>query len=69
MELQLSGEITLYQAYCSIRIRLVTPRPSAPPDAPSPMTTEIVGTRSEDMTSRFTAIASACPRSSAPMPG
>ena len=36
-------------------MRLVTPMPSAPPEAPSPITIEIEGTPSDDMTSRFTA--------------
>jgi hypothetical protein len=52
-----------------MRMRLVTPSASAPPEPPSPMTTEMEGTPSPAITSRFTAMASACPRSSAPIPG
>ena len=52
-----------------MRILLVTPSASAPPEPPSPMTMEMEGTPREDMTSRLTAMASAWPRSSAPMPG
>ena len=49
--------------------RLQTPMASAPPDPPSPITTEITGTCSAAISSRQTAIASACPRSSASIPG
>ena len=52
-----------------ISTRLPTPMASAPPEPPSPITVEMIGTRSRLITSRFTAMASAWPRSSAPMPG
>ena len=43
--------------------------PSAPPLPPSPMTATTIGTSSRDISRRFTAIASAWPRSSASIPG
>ena len=55
--------------FSSISTRLATAMARAPPDPPSPMTTLMTGTRSRLITSRFVAMASACPRSSAPMPG
>ena len=64
-----SGEITAYTAYSSIRTRLPMPMASAPPLPPSPVTTAIIGTRSPAISFRLRAMASACPRSSAPMPG
>ena len=45
------------------------PELDLPPEAPAPVTTEMLGTLSEDITSRLVAMASAWPRSSAPMPG
>ena len=44
-------------------------RAIAPPDPPSPIITEIVGTVSSMQHSIDLAIASACPLSSAPTPG
>ena len=45
------------------------PLEDAPPEPPSPITTEIIGVASVDISNRFLAIASDWPRSSAPMPG
>ena len=42
---------------------------TAPPDPPSPMTTATLGTPSDRQQSVERAMASAWPRSSAPMPG
>jgi len=64
-----SGEITEYQLYWSMSRRLHTPMARAPPEPPSPITTEITGTRRAAICSRQTAIASAWPRSSASIPG
>ena len=44
IELQFSGEITVYQAFSSMNTRSPTPMPKAPPDAPSPIITQITGT-------------------------
>ena len=46
-----------------------TPMPSAPPDEPSPITIQINGLLSRDITARFCAIASLIPRSSESIPG
>ena len=45
------------------------PIAKAPPEAPSPITIEIIGTFNADISNKFLAIASAWPLSSAPMPG
>ncbi len=45
------------------------PIPKAPPLAPSPITTPIIGTFNADIVIRLLAIAWPWPRSSAPMPG
>ena len=55
--------------YWSISTRSATPIASAPPEPPSPITTLTIGTFKLDITNRLRAIASDCPRSSAPMPG
>jgi len=49
--------------------RLPMPIASAPQLPPSPVTTATIGVRSPAISRRFLAIASACPRSSAPSPG
>src|ERR1051326_6267527 len=64
-----SGEMTEYQVCSSMRMRSPMPMPSAPPDAPSPMITTMIGTGRWDISKRFRAIASAWPRSSASRPG
>ena len=64
-----SGEITEYQVFSIINTLSPTPMPKAPPDAPSPITTHIIGTFSTLISKRFLAIASPCPRSSASRPG
>ena len=64
-----SGEMTEYHEFSSMSTRSPTPIPSAPPEAPSPITTTTMGTGSRAMTSRFRAMASAWPRSSASSPG
>ena len=46
-----------------------TPIANAPPEPPSPITVMIMGVRRPDITLRLRAIASLCPRSSAPTPG
>ncbi len=69
MEEQLSGEMTEYHVFSNIKTRSPTPIPRAPPLAPSPITTQMIGTLSVAMTIRFLAIASPCPRSSASRPG
>ena len=50
-------------------VRSPTPIASAPPEPPSPITVQMIGTRSSDISSRLRAIASLWPRSSAPTPG
>ena len=42
---------------------------NAPPEPPSPMTTDTTGARSVAIASSDLAMASLCPRSSAPTPG
>ena len=64
-----SGEITEYILYSSINNLSETPIASAPPEPPSPIMTEIIGVDIFDISSKFFAIASLCPRSSAPSPG
>lgn len=41
-------------------VRLAQPMARAPPDPPSPMTTEMMGTRKPNISLRLTAIASPC---------
>ena len=43
--------------------------PSAPPEPPSPITTQTIGVGSRDISRMLVAISCAWPRSSAPMPG
>ena len=69
MAAQPSGLITLYQLFCSIATRSPTAMPSAPPEPPSPITMQMTGTRRRLISRRLTAMLSACPRCSAPMPG
>src|SRR5699024_2276124 len=64
-----SGDITEYVLFSNIYRRSQTPNPSAPPDPPSPMTIEIIGTFKPAISTRFLAIASLCTRSSASLPG
>ena len=45
------------------------PMPSAPPEPPSPITTQMIGLRIWLMAIRFSAMIAAWPRSSAEMPG
>ena len=51
------------------RLSAVSPMASAPPEPPSPMMVQMIGTGNRDMTSRLRAMASDWPRSSAPTPG
>src|SRR5207253_1474843 len=67
MEAQPSGEMTEYQACSCVRTRSATA--SAPPLPPSPISAHTTGTPRPASAVRLAAIASACPRSSAPMPG
>src|SRR5690606_41871786 len=67
--LPISGEITEYQVFSSIRTLSPMPIPNAPPEAPSPIITQITGTLSINISFRFRAIASPWPRSSASIPG
>src|SRR5204862_32546 len=69
IDAQPSGEITEYQACSCMSTRSARARASAPPLPPSPITALTTGTRSPASVRRLAAIASACPRSSAPMPG
>ena len=64
-----SGEITEYQLYSSMATRSATAIPKAPPEPPSPMTHETMGVSRRLISRRLKAMASACPRSSAFMPG
>ena len=64
-----SGEMTEYQVFSNINILSPTPIPSAPPEAPSPIITTIIGTEIDIISKIFLAIASPCPRSSASIPG
>ena len=64
-----SGDITEYIAFSSIITLLEEARAIAPPEPPSPIMIEIVGTLSSILHSIDFAIASAWPLSSAPTPG
>ena len=64
-----SGEITEYIAFSNIKILLDDAKAIAPPDPPSPIIIEIVGTPKDNEHSIDLAIASAWPLSSAPTPG
>src|SRR3954468_20231604 len=64
-----SGEITEYTEFSSIRTRSATPRASAPPEPPSPITTAIQAVGNADISRIFRASAPDWPRSSAPSPG
>src|SRR5258705_1827907 len=69
MAAQPSGEITEYTEFSNIKTRSARPTASAPPEPPSPMTAVMIGVGNEAISIRLLAIASACPRSSAPRPG
>ena len=69
IEAQLSGEMTEYTLNWSITSRSHTPMASAPPDPPSPITTDRMGAARFDISNKLRAMASLCPRSSEPMPG
>ena len=64
-----SGGMTLYTANSCIRIRSPIAMPSAPPLPPSPQMFTMIGTSSRAISRRFTAMASAIPRSSDSTPG
>jgi hypothetical protein len=64
-----SGERIAYTAFSSISTRLATPRANAPPLLPSPVIMLTTGVRRRLISSRFRAMASPCPRSSASRPG
>jgi hypothetical protein len=55
--------------YSSINVRSPTPMASAPPEPPSPITVQMIGVLSSDISIRLRAMASDWPRSSASMPG
>ncbi|KAG1385299.1 hypothetical protein G6F59_017487 [Rhizopus arrhizus] len=58
-----------YTEYSSITVRSPTPSASAPPEPPSPITVQMIGTFSSAISIRLRAIASDWPRDSASMPG
>ena len=58
MEEQDSGEITEYQVFSIIKTLSPTPIPKAPPEAPSPIITQIIGTLRRHISKIFRAIAS-----------
>ena len=58
IEEQDSGEITEYQVFSSIKTRSPTPIPKAPPEAPSPIITVMIGTFNLVISKIFLAIAS-----------
>src|SRR5690606_34949667 len=64
-----SGEITEYHVFSIIKTLSPTPIPKAPPEAPSPIITQMIGTFNRVISKIFRAIASPCPRSSASNPG
>ncbi len=64
-----SGLTTEKNACSNISTRFATPSANAPPLLPSPVTTAQMGTRRRLIRARFCAMASPCPRASAPMPG
>ena len=69
IEEQPSGEITEYIEFSSIKTVLPVPIATAPPEPPSPIITATIGTPSDKQHSVVFAIASDCPRCSAPTPG
>ena len=68
MDAKPSGERMVYVAFSIIQTSLPTASASAPPLPPSPITTERTGTFKSDISRRFLAMASPCPRSSASSP-
>ena len=58
IEEQDSGEITEYQVFSIINTLSPTPIPNAPPEAPSPTITQIIGTLRRIISKIFLAIAS-----------
>jgi len=64
-----SGLMTEYHACSSMATLSATAIPSAPPDPPSPITILSIGVRKRLISRMLTAMASAWPRSSAPIPG
>ena len=64
------GEPLLSPLFSPLRLSLLPSYPiaSAPPDPPSPMTTEMMGTRNPNISRRLTAMASPWPSSSAALP-
>ena len=69
IDAQPSGEMTEYTACSSMLTRSPIAIASAPPLPPSPVTVTMIGVRRLAISRRLYAIASACPRSSASMPG
>ena len=69
IEEQDSGEITVYQVFSIIYTLFPTPIPTAPPEAPSPITMVIIGVFNRVISKIFLAMASPCPLSSASNPG
>ena len=63
-----SGDSTEYIAFSSIQTSSATASANAPPLPPSPITTDRIGTFMDDISNRFLAMASPCPRSSASIP-
>ena len=69
MEAQPSGDITEQIAFSNIKTLFADAKAIAPPEPPSPIIIEIIGTFSDIQHSIELAIASACPLCSAPIPG
>ena len=63
-----SGLTTEYAALPSMRTRSATASARAPPEPPSPTTTLTMGVDRPLISTRLDAMASPCPRSSAPIP-
>ena len=64
-----SGDKIEYTAFSNMAILSPTAIANAPPLEPSPITIQIIGTSSFEISNKFLAIASPCPLSSAPIPG
>ena len=64
-----SGDITEYIAFSNIKTLLADAKAIAPPEPPSPIITDMIGTLKDMQHSIELAIACACPLCSAPMPG
>ena len=69
IDAEASGEATVYIECSNIKTLLAAAKAMAPPEPHSPIIIDTTGTPNDNVQSVERAIASDCPRSSAPTPG